>query len=377
MRLPLPDLLRCERAGRELALAIMREAVADPETPKALLAVVSTSLPGAAALVAVRHLANHDWRVRVRLTDLSIDNLGPFAVLLEVIGAMNLPVAQGEAAKLDLAYPYTIDGLDAQGKLPESGRVWWASESLARDWPLESSKENPFLVPARSDQARPVSLIRSIDAAAIEEYALPGLCLMENAGVGAAAITAELYALSAASGPVVILAGFGNNGGDGFVVARELLAAGTPVKVYCLGNPEALKGEAHINCEILSKAEGVVHRLPESPAQIDALLHHSGLIVDALFGTGLSRPVEGLACDAIRAINKSHRPVVALDIPSGLHGDTGEILGCAVKADATVTFAMPKPGLFVGDGPELCGTVTTAEIGCPSLLLHPHPAGDA
>ena len=169
------------------------------------------------------------------------------------------------------------------------------------------------------------------DAAAIAA-GVPGLSLMENAGRSVAdAIMARFAPV-----PVAVLCGPGNNGGDGFVVARRLTEAGWPVRVALVGERGRLRGDA---AAVAARWPGDV--LPIAPAVLDG----AGLVVDALFGAGLTRPIEGPARDVIGALKQSRSPVVAVDLPSGLHGDTGAILGDAAPArpDRNLSSAKTRP----------------------------------
>jgi ADP-dependent NAD(P)H-hydrate dehydratase / NAD(P)H-hydrate epimerase len=181
---------------------------------------------------------------------------------------------------------------------------------------------------------------------------VPGPTLMENAGRAVAdAITARF-----APTPVMVLCGPGNNGGDGFVVARRLEQAGWAVRVALLGDRGRLRGEA----------AGAARAWPGEVAPVGpAALAGAGLVVDALFGAGLARPLEGPARDIVGAVRQSGLPVVAVDLPSGLHGDTGAILGDAAPARLTVTFHRPKIGHLLLPGRALLGELVVADIGIP------------
>ncbi|MDK9720254.1 MAG: NAD(P)H-hydrate dehydratase [Rhodospirillales bacterium] len=157
---------------------------------------------------------------------------------------------------------------------------------------------------------------------------------------------------------VLVLAGPGNNGGDGFVAARYLKRWGWPVRVALLGKLEALKGDAALNA---ARWEGGVE--PLSTASLEG----ADLVVDALFGAGLARPLEGVVQQVVTAISA---PVVAIDIPSGVSGDTGQVLGAAPLADLTVTFFRKKPGHCLMPGRVLCGQVVVADIGIPAEVLN-------
>jgi len=207
--------------------------------------------------------------------------------------------------------------------------------------------------------------MQALDRQAITEARIPSLTLMERAGAGVAT------ALTQAFGPlqgkrVTVCCGKGNNGGDGFVVARLLKRQRVRVQVLLLAKPESLAGDARVMCRRFVRLAGTsaVQASP-SAERIRTLLGNSQLIVDALLGTGLSAPVTGPYRTAIEAINDSGVPVTSVDLPSGIHADTGAILGAAVRATLTVTFAQPKLGLYLGAGIDHVGTVRITDIGIP------------
>ncbi len=181
--------------------------------------------------------------------------------------------------------------------------------------------------------------------------------LMERAGAAAADIASGL--LAGRSGKTLILAGPGNNGGDGAVVARLLHAAGVPVTVVFAGDPARLPSDARNAFEALQAGGAeVVARPPEGDEP-------PALAVDALFGIGLARPLDGRYAEWVRWLNRRRCPVLAIDIPSGLDADTGGVLGAAVRATHTVTFIALKPGLLTRDGPDHCGRITVHELDLP------------
>lgn len=183
----------------------------------------------------------------------------------------------------------------------------------------------------------------------------PGIELMENAGAAVAeAILARFVPV-----PTVVLCGPGNNGGDGFVVARRLRLAGWPVSLALLGSRERLRGDA---AEAARRWTGATLSL--GPAVLDG----AGLVVDALFGAGLSRPLEGAAREVIEAVQKRGLSVVAVDIPSGVDGDRGEVLGAAAPARLTVTFHRAKPGHLLLPGRSYVGELVIADIGIPAEI---------
>ena len=201
---------------------------------------------------------------------------------------------------------------------------------------------------------------------------MAGMVLMENAGAGAARIVMRLAAARPAvlRQPLRIVCGPGNNGGDGFVVARHLREGGHEVSVLVLGGRDPDPGsDAGRNLSILERMGSVpILRRPTTPREGEGSLLASGTVIDAIFGTGLSRPVTSPYREWIEEINRGGSPVVSLDIPSGLDADTGEVLGVAVRAAVTITFAAPKLGFSRGSGPELCGTVEVVDIGLPREL---------
>ncbi len=209
--------------------------------------------------------------------------------------------------------------------------------------------------------------VRGIDACAEAECGIPTLLLMENAGRGAA------ERLAKASGPsrVLILCGPGNNGGDGGVVARHLDSWGFEVKVVWFADPARLRGDAAAQWTILDRSGIDQIAWQNEPSTLDALVAGADWVVDALLGTGLTRPVEGILRDAIEAINRSGKPVLALDLPSGLDADRGVPLGAAVRARLTATFVAPKLGFDAPGASDYTGAVTVVDIGVPRRLLEP------
>jgi hydroxyethylthiazole kinase-like uncharacterized protein yjeF len=202
--------------------------------------------------------------------------------------------------------------------------------------------------------------VRALDRCAIEEYGIPGAELMERAGAAAFRLLREHWPGAA---DITLLCGVGNNGGDGYVVARLARAAGLTARVLQLGDPERLSGDARTMAERYRQAGGEV-----LPARVPALPRRTGVIVDAVLGTGLEREVTGDWAALLEAISQHAAPVLALDIPSGLHADTGRILGCAVRARVTVSFIALKRGLFTGQGPDCCGRVHFAGLEVPATL---------
>ncbi len=198
------------------------------------------------------------------------------------------------------------------------------------------------------------------DALAVEA-GISSIDLMENAGRAVLATVVEQNSQM----PVLVLCGPGNNGGDGFVVARLLAEAGWPVQVALSCDPEKLRGDAKINYH---RWQGKVHSLsPDFLA--DHSLDNNTLIVDALFGAGLDRDITGDLARIITALNQSGQPVVAIDMPSGVDGASGQVRGVALRAGQTVTFFRKKPGHLLYPGRGLCGEVLVRDIAIPGSVL--------
>ena len=187
----------------------------------------------------------------------------------------------------------------------------------------------------------------------------PGIDLMERAGEAVAAAVANVAGY-AGRRPVVILCGPGNNGGDGYVAARRLAAVDWPVRVASLVPVDALKGDAALAA---GRWGG-----PVEPLRPDAL-DGAEIVVDALFGAGLSRAVDGVAADCLAQAANRRLPIIAVDVPSGIHGDSGRVMGTAVQATRTVTFFRLKQGHALMPGRELCGRIDVADIGIPASVL--------
>jgi len=218
--------------------------------------------------------------------------------------------------------------------------------------------------------------MQAADRYTIEEYGLPGFTLMESAGRGCAeSIRTEYGPLEDEA--VVVLCGKGNNGGDGLVVARRLCAVGARVHVVLTSAPDALRDDPSRNLALLRalREEGVGERLTvESLDTLGALAETANrlaprLYVDALLGTGLTSDLREPVRSVVEWVNDRPAPVVAIDVPTGLHSDTGAVLGAAVRAERTVTMAAPKGGLYVGDGPRHAGQVSVVDIGIPAFVL--------
>ena len=210
-----------------------------------------------------------------------------------------------------------------------------------------------------------VDEMRFMDRYAIEKLGIAEEILMENAGLAAINLLQNEIGISGKK--FVIFCGSGNNGGDGMVVARLIHSGGGSVKVFLLSDSNKYRGAAKTNFVIITKLPIDLIKL-ESAAVTKKDIAHCDIIIDAIFGTGLDRPVAGLASDVIALINKSKKKVLSLDIPSGVNGNTGELMGVAVKADYTVTFGLPKIGNMLYPGYELCGELFVNHISFPPSL---------
>ncbi len=206
--------------------------------------------------------------------------------------------------------------------------------------------------------------MRALDERAKTRLGIPGVRLMKSAGHGAA------RAILAHFGPqkgrrVVVCCGKGNNGGDGFVVARRLKAAGTLVKVFLIGRSAEVKGDAAAMLAAYREARGTIQEVAREAdlASLEAPLAAADLVVDALLGTGLTGPATGLYASVIQTLNRSGKPVIALDLPSGLSSDHGRLLGSTVSATLTTTFGGWKRGLLLYPGAAWAGQVRLVDIG--------------
>ncbi len=203
-----------------------------------------------------------------------------------------------------------------------------------------------------------VKQAQAFDQAAQEKFGIPSIILMENAGRGVAKEAIEMGRWRDGEGRVAIVCGVGNNGGDGLVAARHLLNAGAKVSVYIVGKTSKLKADPKINLKILKKMGQRVKIW--KPRSSFAGFH---LIIDALFGIGLKSEVRSPFAEVIEQINKSKKPVLAVDVPSGLDADTGKVLGVAVKAKKTVTFVALKKGFNKPLAKKYCGKIIVRDIG--------------
>ena len=214
--------------------------------------------------------------------------------------------------------------------------------------------------------------IREIDRKAIEVYGIPGLILMENAGRNVAEETIKMF-VDPCKAKVAIFCGKGNNGGDGFVIARHLYNRGVNISVYLTTKVSGVlaDGDAGTNLKILLNMKLRIKELQnlQDIEEIGKELQGCDIIVDAIFGTGLSGEVREPVNSLIRKINETNIPVISVDIPSGLNCDEGIALGTAIKATKTVTFVSPKAGFFKGNGKEFIGELIVTDISVPKELI--------
>ncbi len=211
--------------------------------------------------------------------------------------------------------------------------------------------------------------MRAMDRNTIESFGVPGRVLMENAGRGATRAMLK-YFPDIRDKHVGVVAGRGNNGGDGFVIARYLFQRGVRVKVFLLAERSAVKGDAAANLDLLYKLNAPVIEIPDASAmssQKIALMHQQ-VWVDAILGTGLNSEVKGYFREVIAFLNGSGKPVFSVDIPSGLNSDTGQPMGECIRATATATFAYAKTGHCIYPGAELTGKLTVVDIGIPPYV---------
>jgi len=209
--------------------------------------------------------------------------------------------------------------------------------------------------------------VRAFDAWAINELGIPGVVLMENAGRSCAELIEK--ELAGVTNPkVCIFCGTGNNGGDGYVIARHLLSSGFEVVAVVCGDRNKIKGDAKKNLDILERLGQPIKQLnlkgSNIPGQVETFSANADMLVDSLFGTGLSGQLSDEYKQLIESINAQHYPILAVDIPSGLDCDTGKHLGAAIKANYTVTFVAVKKGFTsTNTAAPYTGEIFVASIG--------------
>ena len=212
-----------------------------------------------------------------------------------------------------------------------------------------------------------VSEMRIMDRTAVDRFGIAEELLMENAGEAVYFVILSEFGIRDKN--FIVLCGIGNNGGDGFVVARKIHSNGGKVKIFILGDRRRFKGAAKMNLDITSHLPIEIQQI-ESLKSIKTDVFHCDAIVDAIFGTGLTRDVGGLYRNVIGLVNESGKTVFSVDIPSGINGDTGKIMGIAVKADYTITFGLPKIGAMLFPGYDLCGKQYVTHISFPPAIYN-------
>ncbi len=213
------------------------------------------------------------------------------------------------------------------------------------------------------------SAMRELDGKTIEQIGVPGIVLMENASRGVFEIIhAEMGPLKGLKG--VIVCGKGNNGGDGFAVARHLFNAGAQPKIVLAADPKEIAGDAKINMFICKNLSIPIHSAVDFKrlGTLRKLVREADFVVDALLGTGVSGPLKPLFLNIINIVNSSDCPIFAVDIPSGVQADDGRVFNGAVNADHTITFGAPKIGLYVYPGAGFAGNINVVDIGIPGAL---------
>ena len=240
---------------------------------------------------------------------------------------------------------------------------------------LEGSRSLPPPVSVPAVSPPPVSreVARSWDRRAMEEYGIPGIVLMENAAQGSAALLLGLLEREPDrwAPPFQVICGPGQNGGDGFAIARHLHNAGHAVAIH-LVLPRSRtdpRSDAGVNLAVAARMGIEVREPPEDLLRGAAAAAARGVIVDAMLGTGLARPLDSPYREWVEAVNRSGQPVAAIDLPTGLDADTGEVLGAAVRADWTFTIAAPKLGFTRGAGPAHTGRVAVVPISIPREVM--------
>ena len=209
-----------------------------------------------------------------------------------------------------------------------------------------------------------------LDKGTIEEFGVPGMVLMEHAALRVVELLSRYYG-KLTHKRAMILAGKGNNGGDGLAIARLLINGDVNVTVFLLCSPEELKGDALTNYRILQNWGAKIHHLSNEKdlQRVDIALMCTDFIVDAIYGTGFKGSITGMTAELIKIVNDSGLPVFAVDIPSGLDANTGKVAGPCIQAQATVTFGMPKLGLLLEPGSKYVGELWLGDISLPNKLI--------
>lgn len=318
-----------------------------------------------AALAASARWANR-WGAEVQITFTPRSLEDPLIRLMaDICEKMHL--------KTQLNGPFPILKNHLEIASPNRRRTIESLQNSDSAWAVDIEDEEARTFVRMADTGDPVLTCeqsREVDRVAINEYGLPGVCLMENAGCGAVHVANDMMKKARTQGNPLIIAGGGNNAGDGFVMARGFSRLGYIPTIAMVKPHSKLTGDAEINFNMLADEESVkVVDVSEDPERLHDLFHGTSLIVDAMLGTGFRGEVADNYRKAINTINASRIQVLALDVPSGLSGDTGLADKSTVRASRTVTFANLKTGLLLADGPERCGVIYIAEIGVPKQVI--------
>ncbi|MBI3830904.1 MAG: NAD(P)H-hydrate epimerase [Planctomycetes bacterium] len=381
-----------ENCARDHACRIAQElgAGAPPEDgragPGAVWLLAGPGPLGAICMALARHLESLGVEATVQLLAFT-DKLGPEAqAQRKTLLASKLKLIESPTPRHLKSVARIVAGADAE-LLTEARRAdlkkivaYAAEDGIALEQLDEFSAHYASPPPSADDLVIPASHetlsredTRLIDSLAQQAYGVPGGALMENAGYWAAReayFQAQALEKEKGAAAVVALCGRGNNGGDGFVVARHLLSWGYSSEVFLLGLKEKMTDDAGLNLRLLEEAGIKVTPVFDDSQWplVEKALNAASLIIDAALGTGMHGQVRGQAVDAIRLMNaaRAHGAfVLAIDCPSGIDCNTGAPLGACVQADLTVTFAANKQGFALGKGPELCGQIVIADIGLP------------
>ncbi len=216
------------------------------------------------------------------------------------------------------------------------------------------------------------SEMKTLDQMAIQHYGIPSLLLMENAGRGVADLVCrEAGSIKPGALNIVVCCGKGNNGGDGLVSARHLANRGYHVHVLLFAGPSSLKDDPAVNFNILKQMKISTEVILDvmDLSRIKPVLSRADFVIDALFGVGLNSDLTDIFASVVELINEAGKKVVAVDIPSGLDADTGNVLGIAVKANWTAALGLPKKGLYEREGPFYAGDIQVVDIGLPKEIL--------
>jgi NAD(P)H-hydrate epimerase len=386
-----------EIMARTTALEILRRRRAGEVS--AVRVYAGTGQSGAASVACARHLANYAVPCllylvggRGRAEPLLLKQLTAW----DRMRGMTVNLHNGDEALGTLptlgADELTVSGVtegEQAGELPgQTARIAMligpalAERSSEFNMILEYDRKFRPAMPADGDAVVDIDVpavsrqqARLFDSVAIESYGIPGLALMENAGWRAAREAFRMRAAGKSDDPVLVLCGKGNNGGDGFVIARYLKWWGVPVACLLDAEAASILDDALVNLHMLELEGVAVERLDRGA--LSQRLKGSSLVVDALLGTGLTRTLRDDMLQAVGAINQSGRPVLAVDTPTGLDCDTGAAFGDVVRARRTVTFGTAKKGFLAGEGPNAVGDLVVADIGLPRALWDAGDGGAA